>query len=334
MTSILQKKCFPAVLAPVLLAAVLVSCGPARKAAAVPTVETKATVSPAVAAGQYSGITRIAGNRYAVVDDKFRGGGIVFFDIAVDPATGDIGQVRAIVPPSTKLSNVESRDCEGIAFADGRLYVSAESDQSIREYDLDGNPTGRVFAVPAEMTADRIVPNAGFEALTYSAATCHFWTTTERPLRRDTARLHRLQRFNADFRPDAQFLYQMDAPLRSAEGTRAYVFGISALTALDDGSLVVLEREVFVPAGWIRALGEAVSVTKLYRVVPEGDGRGILPKQLLTEFTTGAANLANFEGMCLGPVLSDGRRTLILIADSQGGYSGLTREYLKVVILP
>jgi hypothetical protein len=36
--------------------------------------------------------------------------------------------------------------------------------------------------------------------------------------------------------------------------------------------------------------------------------------------------------MCLGPVLPDGRRTLVLIADSQRGSGGLTNEYVKVIL--
>jgi hypothetical protein len=44
-------------------------------------------------------------------------------------------------------------------------------------------------------------------------------------------------------------------------------------------------------------------------------------------------DLANFEGMCLGPTLSDGRRCLVLIADSQKGAGGLTQEYVKVILL-
>ena len=319
------------------------ACGPARRMATAPSVETKATVTPAIASGQYSGITRISDNRYAVVDDKYRGGGILFFTIEVDPVTGVIGKVTTTVPPATKLANVSGRDCEGIAYADGMLYVSAETDQSIREYDLDGNATGRSFEVPDEMGIRRIHPNAGFEAFTYNAVTRHFWTTTERPLLKDTLipRLHRLQRFDAAFRPDRQYLYQMDEPLRSAADTRAYIHGISAMTALDDGSLLVLEREVYVPTSLMRAVGETFSLTKIYQVVPSdratsasSDSGDILPKQLLVEFTTRATDLANYEGMCLGPVLKDGRQTILLIADSQGGYNGLTKEYLKIIILP
>ena len=322
---------------------------PASPASA-PAVETKATVTPDIASGQYSGITHIAGSRYAVVDDKYRGGGILFFDIELDPVTGAVGRVRTEIPPATKLANVSGRDCEGIAYADGMLYVSAETDQSIREYDLAGNATGRSFAVPAEMGINRIHPNAGFEAFTYNAVTRHFWTTTERPLLKDTLvpRLHRLQRFNDSFQPDRQYLYQMDEPFASPTDTRAYIHGISAMTALDDGSLLILEREVYVPTSLVRAIGETFSVTKIYQVVPSdsaaipaggssgdtSDGGAILAKRLLVEFTTRAANLANYEGMCLGPILQDGRQTLLLIADSQGGYGGLTREYLKVILLP
>ena len=73
-------------------------------------------------------------------------------------------------------------------------------------------------------------------------------------------------------------------------------------------------------------------------------------KQLLCDFETRlvmtAAGidvaLANYEGMCLGPRLPDGRRCLILIADSQAGMASLatsigrkqlTREFLKVLLL-
>lgn len=42
-------------------------------------------------------------------------------------------------------------DNEGVVYADGKLYVSAEGDQSIREYELDGNTTGFSFSIPADM---------------------------------------------------------------------------------------------------------------------------------------------------------------------------------------
>jgi len=37
--------------------------------------------------------------------------------------------------------------------------------------------------------------------------------------------------------------------------------------------------------------------------------------------------------MCLGPILPDGRQTLLLLADSQDGSQGLTGEYIRVLAL-
>ena len=62
-----------------------------------------------------------------------------------------------------------------------------------------------------------------------------------------------------------------------------------------------------------------------------------LEKQLVVEWKTTLSlfrsTLANYEGMCLGPKLLDGRQTLVLIADSQGGSKGRVLEYVKVIAL-
>ena len=133
-----------------------------------------------VALGQYSGITWIFGNRYAVVDDKLPGGGIVFFDIPIrNDGKISESQVRMTVPEATLTSSVAGLDNEGVVFSHGKLYVSAESDQSIREYDLEGRATGTVFSIPADLGDKAIVKNGGFEAFTWNAATGQFWTTTD-----------------------------------------------------------------------------------------------------------------------------------------------------------
>jgi len=308
-----------------------------------------------VAPGQYSGIARIAGDRYVVVDDKLPGGGIVFFEI---PLRKDgrvrTARVRRTVPEATLSAAESGRDNEGVVCVGEYLYVSAESDQSIREYDQDGRATGRAFVVPPDMGVSAITRNAGFEALTYQVETGSFWTTTELPLKADgrSSRLHRLQRFDGSFQAAERYLYQTDEPSRSQteiSSAMAYVFGIAALSALDDGRLILLEREVYVPSGSPRdIMKNAFSRVKLYLVTPAGDG--ILPKQLLCSFEsriqlrgTGInVALANYEGMCLGPQLPDGRRCLLLIADSQAGMPDLaarlgrktlTGEFVKVLLL-
>ena len=300
----------------------------------------KATPLPAthmdIDAGEYSGITHISGNRYAVVDDKLKGGGILFFSIPIDE-DGSVGTVRMQVADGTKQAAGKARDCEGIAFerASGTLYVSSE-DQEIHGYDLTGRATGKAFRIPKDMGSKNITSFRGFESLTFNEATGLFWTTTEGPLKKDTflPNILRLQSFTTDGEPGERFLYQTDKPLKTSKGTSAYVHGVPALAALDDGRLLVLEREVYVPNGgfWDK-LSDSFTKIDIYLVDPVHDTAGILRKSLLCSFRTGALDLANFEGMCLGPTLPDGQRTLVLIADSQRGSGGLTNEYVKVILL-
>ena len=300
----------------------------------------KATPLPArsldIEPGEYSGITRISGNRYAVVDDNLKGGGILFFSIPID-AYGNVGTVRMQVADGTATATGKARDCEGIAFepASGTLYVASEN-QEIRGYDLAGKETGKAFRIPKDLSVKNITNNLGFEALTFDNAAGLFWTTTEAPLKDDTflPRILRLQSFDRDGRPGERYFYQTGEPMRSSAGTQAYVFGVPAITALEDGHLLVLEREVYVPKGsfWDK-LWDSFTKTDLYLVDPAHDSAGILRKSLVCSFRTGATDLADFEGMCLGPTLPDGTRTLLLIADSQKGSGGWTKEYVKVILL-
>ena len=290
------------------------------------TVDVKIAKNYGTKLGQYSAITWLGDNHYAVVHDKENGGGIVFFDFDI-ANDGTIGDVTRTVPTGTSSSAVTNMDNEGIAYYNNHLYISAEADQSIREYDMTGAPTGNNFTIPADMAVGKIGSNMGFEALTYNAATHLFWTTTEGALPKDNyiPRLHRLQSFGEDGQPAARFLYQMDAPAYSDDGADQYVHGISAMVALDDGRLIVLEREVYVKTSTYTANG----VAKLYVVDPVHDTAGILRKSLLTTLNTSLLQLANYEGMCLGPTLSDGSRCLILISDSQA----TAVEYLQVLTI-
>ena len=287
-----------------------------------------------VESGQYSGIAWLGADKYAVVDDKREGSGLLLFTVPID-AGGTIGTVSMSPAEGTSAAAGKSRDAEGVAYepAGRTLYITSEKHQEIRAYDLSGHETGAALSVPEDLKG--ITRNLGFEALTFCGTTGLFWTTTEAPLKQDDflPRLLRLQSFDLDGNPAGRYLYRTDEPSRSKENTLAYVFGVPALTALDDGRLLVLEREVYVPKGnlWDK-LRNAFTDIRIYVVDPAGDPAGILRKSLLCSFTTGALNLANYEGMCLGPALPDGHRTLVLIADSQSGSGGLTLEYMKVIL--
>ena len=295
------------------------------------------TALPDIEDGEYSGITWLSGNNYAVVDNDQKGGGILHFTIPIDNS-GYVGDVSMRPAAGTVVSTDKNRDNEGITYVPslGTLYVSSERHQEIREYDLAGRATGKALQIPSDLAVKAITSNRGFEALTFNNATGLFWTMTEAPLAKDTflPRILRLQSFGTDGKPANRFLYQTGKPTKSAESASSYVFGVSCMAAMDDGRILVLEREVFVPKGNVlNKVRTAFTKMNLYVVDPVHDSAGILRKSLVCSFKTNALDLANFEGMCLGPTLPDGRRCLVLIADSQRGAGGLTQEYVKVILL-
>ncbi|MBR1688887.1 MAG: esterase-like activity of phytase family protein [Prevotella sp.] len=292
-----------------------------------------------VPAGNYSGIAYLGGGRYAVVNDKSDTDGFHLFAIDVDTLSGELMNVRH---EGFVSSGQPNRDGEGIAYVPltHSLFISGERDNEVLEYTMEGQLTGRRLAVPAEFkTAKR---NYGLESLTYNAQTHRFWTTSESTLPADgqqaTTALRvrnrlRLQSFDDNLQPAAQYFYEMDEPSVSKSAS-TYALGVSELCAMDDGRLIVMEREFYVPSG---KLGSFV-VNKLYLVNPDTAAAGAaVDKQLLLRFRTTLAlfsyGLANYEGMCLGPRLADGRQVLVLISDSQNQYKGVLKDWFKTVVI-
>jgi hypothetical protein len=62
-----------------------------------------------------------------------------------------------------------------------------------------------------------------------------------------------------------------------------------------------------------------------------------MKKTLLSEWMTAIGllevSLANYEGMCLGPKLPDGRQVLVLISDSQNQYEGVLKDWIKTLVI-
>ena len=161
---------------------------------------------PDIEDGEYSGITWLSGNNYAVVDNDQKGGGILHFTIPIDNS-GYVGEVSMRPAAGTVVSTDKNRDNEGITYVPslGTLYVSSERHQEIREYDLAGRATGKALQIPSDLAVKAITSNRGFEALTFNNATGLFWTMTEAPLAKDTflPRILRLQSFGTDGKPMA-----------------------------------------------------------------------------------------------------------------------------------
>lgn len=302
-----------------------------------------------VPAGNYSGITHIEGNKYAVVSDKSEYDGFYIFTIDIDSVTGEIHDVHF---KTFKADTNRGGDCEGIAYIPhlSTFFISREADANISEYDSTGTATGRKLDIPRVFKES--MGNYGFESLAYDTVTHMFWTINESTLPSDGMRatstngvenILRLQSFGDDLRPKAQYVYRMDAP-KAKKNASQYAMGVSEITAIGNGRLLVLEREFYVPK---IKLGAFVNC-KLYEIIPSKeyevpidgniDAHPItLPKKLIHSFSTKLQlfnrSIANYEGMCVGPRLTDGSTVLILVSDSQNQYAGVLKDWFKTIVI-
>ena len=215
-------------------------------------------------------------------------------------------------------------------------------------------------------------PNYNFESLAFDSVHQYLWTIPESTLRKDgqpatpqngLANRLRLMRLNwgkmkedsnkeeyseqesskKDSRYVATYAYQMDQPSTHKKAD-IYVMGVSELCALPDGQLLVLEREAFIPKIKIGAFCKC----KLYLINPLNSEEfsmkekfssdtPFLKKNLLVEWKTGLSlskrSFANYEGMCLGPMLEDGSQVVILLSDSQDQYAGVLKDWFKTIVI-
>ena len=303
-----------------------------------------------VPAGNYSGIARIGeGNRYAVVSDKSEQDGFFEFEINVDSVDGRVRNVRNL---GFRSDGAKNRDTEAVAYMANTktLMLTGEADGTVVEYDLQGRRTGRMLNAGATLKDWTV--NYGLESLSYCESTRLLWTCSESTLKGDGAQatsvnkvqnLIRLQSFDETLQPREQYVYLMDAPT-SHKRAAQFAHGVSELLALDDGKLLVLEREVFVSK---RKIGSFV-VNKIYCVCPDKSlainkethldkSVPYLEKYLVASWRTNISllgrKLANYEGMCLGPKTKDGGQVIILVADSQNQYGGILRDWFKTIVV-
>ena len=265
-------------------------------------------------AGNYSGICPLGNDLYAVVSDKENEDGFFVFRMKFDSEKGRITEAENLGYRSSGLPN---RDMEGVCYvpSTNTVFISGENDNEVYEYTLDGKRTDRCLAMPPEYKTAQ--PNLGLEALTYDSTAHLFYTTTERPLPGEE--LLRIQTFDDDLQPQRQYLYKPDEQI-----SRKYYHGVSELLATGDGRLLVLERQMRIP----RLKLGAKCIVSIYEVTPADST--MLEKRLVTSFKTRLTltgrKFANYEGMCQ-PIPG----WLLLIADSQGQYRGVIRDWFTMI---
>ena len=311
-----------------------------------------------IPAGNYSGITHIEGDRYALVSDKQEADGWTEVSIGFLPS-GDIDKVQFVGKHYDAQTTDKARDSEGIVFVPEQgFFVSAENDQQILSLSEEGKPLDKALSVPTCFSKENIFPNYGFESLAYNRENSIFWTTTEQGLKSDVSApsspenpqptLLRLQSFDANRKPLHQYAYKTDAPQVKHTG-RHYAFGVAEILVVNDTTLLVMERELNIPKNYNRAKcyiriysvnpERQQSITDTSKPLSELDASAFLSKKLVCTFSTGFSlfgkkNLANYEGMCLGPKQDGSRQCIILVADSQnraGNAFYHLKDYVKAL---
>jgi len=273
---------------------------------------------------QLSGMTYLGGDDYLMVSDK--GGRIAKASIQIDPETGQITQATI----NDVYTLPDGRDLEDIAYdpSNQTMLVCDESSSRITRHRLDDGRRTHLLKLPRVFLQPR--DNLGLESLSLSPDAKHLWAANEEALPSDGPRatseqgtLVRLLRMDAsDSGNPTQFAYRTDP--HDGDNNLFNIkaqCGVVGLIALPEGRVIVMEREL----GGVALPGFRI---RLYLVEPE-DSQALDPaasalsqdlvpiqKTLLHEVNAG---LANFEGIALGPQLSNGDYTLILISDDGGG---------------
>lgn len=231
------------------------------------------------------------------------------------------------------------------AFDEGEsaVLVSEEDTPAVRAFSLgDGRMLG-ALPLPGNLLTRRA--NRGLESLAIEPGGRGLWTANEEALPADgpaasvgggtVVRLTRLALTNAEKPPPFERLRSRREPPAAKAFQAAYpvdpphtfvrvlagepLSGLSALVALGNGQLLTLERSgapglpPFANRIYLIDTQHAVDVSAVERDLAERQD-SFVKKRLLWSDSLGL----NLEGLCLGPSLADGNRSLVAIADNGG----------------
>lgn len=283
-----------------------------------------------VGSANLGGVAWVSNDTYIAVTDW----NSVIWELALphDPKTGQIlsCELKRLCSPEMAV------DMEALALdpLNGSIWLADERAATIRQY---GSVSGKVLAgmvnMPDSFKEFRV--DSGFESLSISADGLSMWTCTEEALKFDGPRATRkggtdirITQFcrksaSDTWRIFGQWVYYTDSIAGGPWYCKKYNkdlsrSGVSELCVLDDGTVLVLEREfsvVLFPRLRCRIyetdMSSAKNVVSMKGLAGLKDADRV-KKKLLYENT----GFSMYEGMCLGPRLQDGSRMLVLVSDA------------------
>lgn len=227
-------------------------------------------------------------------------------------------------------------------------------DPFVRQSSLDGRYLGEVPLDPMFRIDNRDRgprDNRVFEGATLSVDARSLWVALEGPLIQDGplptsvhgawSRFSRYDRMHSNgFGSLAlQLAYPIDPiPAENALTLSYAINGVSELLAFDANRFLVLERAFILGLGWRVRLYEADAngasdIKAIASLVDRAVDFVPMAKRLVLDLNTLGIGIDNLEGLCFGPTLANGHRTLVLVSDDNFN-PGQTTQFLTFEIVP
>lgn len=318
--------------------------------------------------GGLSGIAYDPGNGvyYGISDD--RSPNARFYTVLVDLSDGNLANGDVTFTSQTVLKDGaglpfvnNTVDPEGIAIApDGNLLIGSEgvfataSNPFVNKFNLATGQQMDSLAVPAKFLPDvfgagqtkGVRGNLAFESLTTSEGLFAF-TATESAMVQDgpVATLAegspaRILKYDLSTgQPAGEFLYVTDPIPTSSNPPGGFADnGLVELLALDGNTLLAMERSFAAGVGnniriYEISLTDATDISGRDSLLEPGIPPLPVAKRLILDLGDLGIPLDNVEGMTFGPLLPDGRRSLILVSDNNFSATQFT-QFLAFAINP
>ena len=296
-----------------------------------------------------------SGDLYAISDDRSENNPARFYSFQLTPRSKGFSIEPKSVTVMHRADGQEfpklGIDAEGIALSPwGTLFISSEGDMgqsprinpSVFESTRDGKWI-RDLEIPMEFLPNSeaiqtrgVANNLAFESLSISPSGKSLFVGAESALVQDgplasfdhgaTVRFFRYPLSQKEMKPLAAYAYPLDAvpaASLSGEGTLSIAMnGVSDFLALDEDRLLVMERGCVV-----KGISVFVSI-RLYEVnlSKASDVLGVsalkdqkirlAEKKLVLSVGKVVPSVDNLEGMSFGPILPNGKQSLVLVSDS------------------
>lgn len=304
---------------------------------------------------------------YAISDDRGQKSPARVFTLVIDLADGRLDQGDIVFKGVIVLKDEKGKpfkkgsiDPEGIAVAEtGTFYISSEGDVDenidpfIGCFDAKGQLLYRL-PIPEKFMPGKhkgVRDNRAFESLTLSHDGRYLYTATENALKQDGPKtgfkresLSRILKFDVKQRQSVgEFVYRVGKV--SEPKTRLHGPGTNGLADLlvfdKEGDFLSIERSYTLGAGFAAKLfrisaKDAVDVSAQYGLFDKDeelvfDVKKAVQKTEMAVVSTWVEDVDNLEGMSMGPTLSDGRRTLIMVSDNNFNWFQKT-QFIAIAI--